>query len=87
MFVRIERRTQEPILPLRLLSDPARTTANGARGLVYAGMYGTFFFMSQFLQDLQHYSPLRAGLAFLPLPRGPGDNARSDSHELVERGR
>jgi MFS family permease len=31
-------------------------------------MYGMFFFMSQFLQDVQGYSPLRGGFAFLPMP-------------------
>jgi EmrB/QacA subfamily drug resistance transporter len=68
VFARIERRAEEPIVPLRLIADATRTTANVSRGLVYAGMYGTFFFLGQFLQDVEHYSPLRAGLAFLPIP-------------------
>ena len=68
VFVRNEGRVEEPILPLRLFAHPTRTTANIARGLVYAGMYGMFFFMSQFFQDVQGYSPLRAGVAFLPIP-------------------
>ena len=53
MFVRIETRVEEPILPLRLLANTTRTTANISRGLVYAGMYGTFFFLGQFLQDVE----------------------------------
>lgn len=68
LFVRNERRMAEPILPLRLFANLTRTSANVARGLVYAGMYGVFFFLSQFLQDVQHYSPLASGLAFLPIP-------------------
>lgn len=68
LFVHTEMRAEEPILPLRLLMHPTRTTANLARGLVYAGMYGMFFFMSQFFQDVQGFSPLRAGIAFLPIP-------------------
>ena len=64
-FVRIEARAEEPILPLRLLSNSTRNTANVARGLVYAGMYGMFFFLSQFLQDVEGYSPL-AGRGRLP---------------------
>jgi EmrB/QacA subfamily drug resistance transporter len=67
-FVLNERRAEEPILPLRLLADVPRATANVSRGLVYAGMYGAFFLLSQFLQDVQGYSPLRAGVAFLPMP-------------------
>lgn len=68
VFVHNETRAEEPILPLRLLAHSTRTTANVARGLVYAGMYGMFFFMSQFFQDVQGFSPLRAGIAFLPMP-------------------
>jgi EmrB/QacA subfamily drug resistance transporter len=67
-FVVNERRAEEPILPLRLFAHSTRTTANVARGLVYAGMYGAFFFLSQFFQNVQGYSPLRAGIAFLPMP-------------------
>ena len=68
VFVMNERRAEEPILPLRLFANSTRTTSNIARGLMYAGMYGMFFFLSQFFQDVQGYSPLRAGIAFLPLP-------------------
>ena len=66
VFVRIETRAEEPILPLRLFASGTRTTANVSRGLMYAGMYGMFFFIGQFLQDVEGYSPLRAGLGFLP---------------------
>jgi EmrB/QacA subfamily drug resistance transporter len=67
-FGRLEARATEPIVPLRLLRNRTRTTANVARGLLYACMYGLFFFLSQYLQDVQGYSPLRAGLSFLPVP-------------------
>ena len=51
-------------------SSPAgrAPTANVSRGLMYAGMYGMFFFVGQFLQDVEGYSPLRTGLCFLPVP-------------------
>jgi predicted MFS family arabinose efflux permease len=67
-FVLNERRAEEPIVPLRLLLNPVRSSANAARGLVYAGMYAVLFFLSQFLQDVGGYSPLHAGIAFLPVP-------------------
>ncbi|HQU25429.1 MAG TPA: MFS transporter [Acidimicrobiales bacterium] len=67
-FVRIEGRAAEPVVPLRLLLGVTRSSANAARGLIYAGMFGVFFFLTQFLQEVQGYSPLRAGLAFLPMP-------------------
>jgi EmrB/QacA subfamily drug resistance transporter len=67
-FLRNEAHAAEPILPLRLLASPTRSAANLARGLVYAGMYGLFFFLGQFLQDVRGDSPIRAGLSFLPIP-------------------
>lgn len=68
LFVHHETRAEEPVLPLRLFAHATRTTANVARGLVYAGFYGMFFFLSEYLQDVRHYSPVTAGLAFLPIP-------------------
>jgi EmrB/QacA subfamily drug resistance transporter len=85
VFIRIERRAEEPILPLRLLADGTRTAANVSRGLVYAGMYGTFFFLGQFLQDMGGYSPLRAGVAFLPIPVSVFLSSQLVSRVLVNR--
>ena len=67
-FLWHESRVAEPILPLKLLRSRTRSAANAARGLLYAGFYGLFYFLAQFLQDVHGYSPLRAGLAFLPMP-------------------
>ncbi len=85
LFVGTETGADEPILPLRLFASPTRTTANVARGLVYAGMYGMFFFLSQYLQDVQGYSPLTAGLAFLPIPRPVFLSSQLTSRVLVGR--
>lgn len=85
LFVHNESRVEEPILPLRLLGHITRNAANAARGLVYAGMYGLFFFMSQFLQDVQHYSPLAAGVAFLPMPASVFLASQLTSRVLVRR--
>ena len=68
VFVAVELRAEEPITPLRLLADPSRTGANVARGLLFAGMFGMFFFLTQFLQEVLDYSALRTGFAFLPMP-------------------
>jgi EmrB/QacA subfamily drug resistance transporter len=67
-FVFIELRAEEPITPLRLLTNRSRTAANVARGLLFAGMFGLFFFLTQFLQEVLHYSSLQTGFAFLPMP-------------------
>jgi len=67
-FVVVERRTDQPITPLSLFADRSRTIANVARGLLFAGMFGMFFFLTQFLQDVLGYSSLATGFAFLPMP-------------------
>ncbi len=67
-FVSTELRAESPITPLRLFNDHSRTLANVARGLLFAGMFGLFFFLTQFLQDVLGYSALKTGFAFLPLP-------------------
>jgi EmrB/QacA subfamily drug resistance transporter len=66
-FVYTELNAPSPITPLRLLTNRNRSSANIARGLLVAGMFGMFFFLTQFLQDVLGYSPLRTGVAFLPL--------------------
>ncbi len=85
LFVRTESRAQEPIMPLRLFASGTRTTANVSRGLMYAGMYGMFFFIGQFLQDVVGYSPLRAGLCFLPIPFSVFVSSQLVSKVLVNR--
>ncbi len=67
-FLWHEGRAEEPILPLSLLANRTRASANGARALLFAAFYGVFYFLGQFLQDVKGYSPLEAGVAFLPMP-------------------
>jgi EmrB/QacA subfamily drug resistance transporter len=66
-FVLNETRAPQPITPLRLFADPVRSGSFAARLLLVAGMFGMFFFLTQFLQDVLGFGPLRAGAAFLPM--------------------
>src|ERR1700689_2136542 len=66
-FLAIESRAPQPITPLRLFADASRSGSFIARLLLIAGMFGVFFFLTQFLQQVMGFSPLRAGVAFLPL--------------------
>jgi EmrB/QacA subfamily drug resistance transporter len=66
-FVLTERRAQQPITPLRLFASRERSGALLARVLVVSAMFSMFFFLTQFLQGVHGYGPLRAGVAFLPL--------------------
>jgi len=84
-FVAVELRAAEPITPLRLLADASRSGANTARGLLFAGMFGMFFFLTQFLQDVLGYSPLQTGFAFLPIPLTVFVTSQLASRVLVHR--
>jgi len=67
-FVTIERQVRNPLLPLRILANRTRATAFIAMMIVPAAMFAMFFFLSQFVQNVMGYSPLEAGLSFLPFP-------------------
>ncbi|WDS36493.1 MFS transporter [Pseudoxanthomonas sp.] len=66
-FVVIESRARQPIMPLRLFANAERSGAYAARLLFLGGMVGFWFFGTQLLQGVLGYSPMRAGLAFLPM--------------------
>jgi len=67
LFVATERRAEQPITPLRLFASRERAGAYAARVLFVGGMFGMFFFLTQYLQNVKGFSPLEAGGAFLPL--------------------
>jgi EmrB/QacA subfamily drug resistance transporter len=66
-FAVIELRSQNPLLPLRLLRDRNRTGANLIMLCVGAAIAGMFFFLTVFMQTVWGYSALKAGVAYLPL--------------------
>jgi EmrB/QacA subfamily drug resistance transporter len=65
-FVAFERHSAHPMLPLRLFRSRAFTAVNVVAMFMSFGMFGAIFFLSQFLQVVQHYSPFGAGLRVLP---------------------
>ncbi|MEU3959068.1 DHA2 family efflux MFS transporter permease subunit [Streptomyces buecherae] len=65
-FVRWELHTDAPMLPMRLFRSRAFSTVNAAGLLMYLGMFGSIFLLTQFLQLIQGYSPLEAGVRMLP---------------------
>jgi EmrB/QacA subfamily drug resistance transporter len=85
LFARIETTAAEPILPLRVLSNRTRLSANVARGLGYAGLYGMIFFLTQFLQDIQGRSSLITGISFLPAPTSVFLFSQLTSRVLINR--
>jgi predicted MFS family arabinose efflux permease len=63
----VQRSALQPVLPLSLLADRTRSAAYVSLLLVASGMFGMFFFVTQYFQEQLHYSPMRAGAAFLPM--------------------
>ncbi len=66
-FALVQSRVASPLLPLRIVADRNRGGSFLAIILAVLGMYGTFLFLTYLLQTVDGYSPLKAGLAFLPL--------------------
>jgi EmrB/QacA subfamily drug resistance transporter len=66
-FVLIERRAREPITPLRMFADRNRSGTYLIMMSLSAAMFGMFFFIVLFVQNVLGYSPITSGLAFLPV--------------------
>jgi EmrB/QacA subfamily drug resistance transporter len=69
-FLIIEARTRQPLLPLPLFADRNRAAAFANFFFGPAAMMSTFFFLTQFLQDVRGFSALATGFAFLPMAAG-----------------
>ncbi|MGW8995343.1 DHA2 family efflux MFS transporter permease subunit, partial [Streptomyces zhihengii] len=65
-FVRHGTVARAPMLPMRLFRDRAFLGINAASLLMFLGMFGSIFLLSQFLQTVAGYSPTEAGLRMLP---------------------
>ncbi len=67
LFVLVQVKVSDPLLPLRILANRNRSGSFLTIILAVLGMYGTFLFLTYLLQTVDHYSPLKTGVAFLPL--------------------
>ncbi|HEY3906012.1 MAG TPA: MFS transporter [Streptosporangiaceae bacterium] len=66
-FVAAERRVSHPLLPLRVIVDRARGGSYVAVGISGIAVFGTFLFLTFYLQGVRGDSPLTTGLLFLPM--------------------
>ncbi|MFE2056929.1 MFS transporter [Streptomyces sp. NPDC059446] len=66
-FLAVERGSKQPITPLRMFRDRNRAGTYGIMLSLAAAMFGMFFFLTLFVQNILDFSPLQAGLAFLPV--------------------
>ncbi|MBV9193728.1 MAG: MFS transporter [Solirubrobacterales bacterium] len=70
VFLLVERRSVAPLMRLAIFRVRTLSVADTVLLLVASGMFGMFFFASLYVQEILGYSPLRAGLAFLPVTAG-----------------
>ncbi|MEO3825231.1 MFS transporter [Actinomadura sp. B10D3] len=66
-FAAIETRAGQPVMPLWLLTGRDRAASYLVQLCLVAAMFGSYFFLTQYLQQILGYGPLRAGAAFLPM--------------------
>ncbi len=64
-FIVQELRTKRPMLPMSFFAKRGFAVTNVVSLAMYFGMFGSIFFLSQFLQDVLHNSPLQAGVKLL----------------------
>jgi EmrB/QacA subfamily drug resistance transporter len=69
-FVAWELHTRQPMLDIRLFRNPRFSAASGAITLAFFAMFGTVFFLTQYLQWVLGFSALEAGVRVLPVAAG-----------------
>jgi EmrB/QacA subfamily drug resistance transporter len=69
-FAAWQGRAPHPLLPPRVVLDRNRGGAYASMLIAGAGLFGTFFFLTYYFQQTLGYSPLVAGVAFLPISAG-----------------
>jgi len=70
VFGIVESRVAHPLLPFRIFTSRTRASSFVAMFLAPAAMFAMFYFLSQYIQNVMGYSPLKAGVAFLPFTVG-----------------
>ncbi|HRH94048.1 MAG TPA: MFS transporter, partial [Candidatus Peribacteria bacterium] len=68
LFLWNESRQKHPLMPLSIFTKRNVMGANIMMAPIMAGMFGMFFLISLYIQSVLNYSPLIAGLSFLPFP-------------------
>ena len=70
VFIGIELRTRDPLMPFSIFRLRTLRGANIVGLLIGMSLFAMFFFISLYLQDVLHYSPIKTGLSYLPLSVG-----------------
>jgi EmrB/QacA subfamily drug resistance transporter len=83
-FVVIELRSKAPLIRLSILRLRSLSSSNVAMLFVASGLFAMFYFAGIYLQEIRHYGPLKAGLAFVPFTFGIVIGAVA-SQQLIKR--
>jgi EmrB/QacA subfamily drug resistance transporter len=85
-FVAVQQRVVTPLVPFRLFRSRSLLGADLGALFVGAGVFAVFFFLILWMQVINGYSPVRSGLAFLPMTVMIGISAGAASHLLGKVG-
>jgi EmrB/QacA subfamily drug resistance transporter len=69
-FAVVEMQTRAPLLPMRVVLDRNRGGVYLSLGIAIIGMFGLFLFLTYYMQVVKDYSPVKTGVAFLPMVVG-----------------
>ncbi|MEV2254498.1 DHA2 family efflux MFS transporter permease subunit [Streptomyces sp. NPDC050147] len=84
VFLIVQSRAADPMMPLRLLKDRNRSGSYATMLFIGAGMFATFYFLTLYMQLILGYSAVKTGFAYLPFSVGMGA-AAGISSKLVAR--
>ncbi len=70
LFIFNESRSRHPLLPLAVLRVKGLVAADVTQLIAFCGFFSLFFYATLYMQDVLHYSPLKAGVAYLPVTAG-----------------
>jgi EmrB/QacA subfamily drug resistance transporter len=66
-FVVMQSRSKQPLMPLRLFRNRSRVGAYTLMLIIGAAVFAMFYFLTQYVQNVLGFSPIKAGVAFLPV--------------------
>jgi len=85
-FALVQARSARPLLPLRLFRNRNRVGSHLMGMAIGAAIFSMFYFLTQFVQEILGYSPVKAGLAFLPLMVLLGATAQAGGRLITRTG-
>jgi EmrB/QacA subfamily drug resistance transporter len=84
VFVVNELRSRDPLVPFSVLRVKGLAAADATQLLAFAGVFAMLFFVTLYMQEILHYSPITAGAGYLPITAGFGISGAISS-QLVTR--